>query len=146
MLPHRLAVHREGLWGLTIGSFLNGEKSSPFHGKVISPSLSTIMDLKSPSLSTSMDLGSPSLSTSMGQRSPSLSTRMDHDLHPCLRAWRKISLFHLFSSLSRNLIPSNQYFCTRSLDPLRRSPFTECSPKKVSYQEAHESDREIYRS
>ena len=26
LLPYRLAVHREGLWGLSIGLFLNGEK------------------------------------------------------------------------------------------------------------------------
>ena len=51
LLPYRLAIHRGGLWGLTIGLFLNGEKSSPFHGKVISPSLSTSMALKSPSSS-----------------------------------------------------------------------------------------------
>ena len=26
-LPYGVATHKEGLWGLTIGSFLNGEKS-----------------------------------------------------------------------------------------------------------------------
>ena len=26
LLPYRVAVLREGLWGLSIGSFLNGEK------------------------------------------------------------------------------------------------------------------------
>jgi hypothetical protein len=66
LLPYRLAVHREGLWGLCIGLFLNGKKSSPFHGKAISPSLSMSMGLR--------DLH------------PCLQAWI-RDLHPCLRAW-----------------------------------------------------------
>ena len=81
------------------------------------------------------------------------------DLHPCLRAWvteisilvyehgSEISiLVHLFSSLSRKLIPQNQYFWKDLFILLRRYSFTQCSPKKASYQESHESNRQIHRS
>jgi len=94
MLPHRLAVHREELWCLSIGLFFNGKKKLTIswqsdlsilvyeHG-ARSPSLSTSMEKgsqRSPSSSTIMGQESPSLSTSMGQRFPFVSTSMENDL------------------------------------------------------------------
>ena len=75
LLPYRLAVHREELWGLTIGLFLNGEKKHTIPWQ--SDLRAWRKAQRSPSSSTSMGDGSLSLSTSMGQRSPSLSTSMN---------------------------------------------------------------------
>ena len=80
-------------------------------------------------------LGSPSSSTSMGRGSLSLSTSMENDLsYPSV----------IF--LIEKIVPSESIVLTRSLDPLRRSSFTPCSPKKASYLGWHESYREIHRS
>ena len=134
-----------------------------------SPSLSTSMGQRSPSLSTSMGLGFLSLSTCMGRGSPSLSTSMDG-------SWISILVYEHGSEISilvyddgrespslstsmendlscpsvffliEKIDPLDSIFLTRSFDPLRRSSFAQCSPKKASYQETHESQREIYRS
>jgi hypothetical protein len=103
---------------------------------------------------------SPSLSTSMGLRDlhPCLRAWIS-DLYPCLRAWRKDQRSPSLSTsmeedLSRPSVffliekidPSESIFLKRSFDPLQRSSFAPCGPKKASYQESHASNRQIHRS
>ena len=83
-LPYRVAVHREGLWSLTIGSFLNGEKR---HHSIANWSLHPCL--------RAWRKGQHEYR----QGSPSLSTSMEEDLS-----------FPSVFFLVENLIPSNQYF------------------------------------
>ena len=105
---------------------------TPFLPSSLSRSMANVhhhwsMGQRSPSLSTSMDLKSPSLSTSMENGSRIFIPVYEHG------EWSLLSICFL---------PYRENWALR----IRRSSFAPCSPTKASYQESHESNRQIHRS